>query len=68
MLGSEAVVVRYEVRFVEDHKLPKGKDWMMIRSPTECFVFVKEKAVCPSVLEETWAAYRASQVPHSMSA
>lgn len=60
--------MRYEVRFVEGHQLPAGHDWMMIQTATECFVFVRDDAVCPTVIEQAWAAFRARQVAQPLSA
>lgn len=60
--------MRYEIRIVEDQKLPAGKDWMMIQSPTECFVFLRADAVCERVLAQAWSAFRAGRVRQPISA
>lgn len=49
----------YGVRFIDDHELPEGHDFAMIRTPEDCVFFFKRSKVTPKVLEQAWAAYRA---------
>ena len=50
----------YGVRFVGEHELPKGRDWLMVRrrDTGRTHLLVKESAVSEEVLEEAWAGYR----------
>jgi hypothetical protein len=40
-LGRDAVMRDYEVRFVDDEKLPAGHDWMLLRDGSCACVFVR---------------------------
>lgn len=60
--------MRYEIRFVEAHQLPAGHDWMLIETPAECVAVIRGDAVCPTVLSQCWAAYRATTVAPALSA
>lgn len=57
----------FTVRFVHDHALPEGHDWILgITDNDERFLFVKRSAVSPRVLEEAWAGGIALQTPHPL--
>ena len=47
----------YGVMFVQDPELPK-REWAFARWDGRLFLFLRESAVCPRVLEEAWVAYR----------
>lgn len=49
----------YGVRFTEDHELPEGHDFAMVRTDEDTMFFVKRSKVTPRVLEQAWAAFRA---------
>jgi hypothetical protein len=57
-LREEARVV-YAVKYVSDEELPPGHDWALVRQGSNVWAFFKESAVCPRVLEQAWAGYRA---------
>lgn len=50
----------YGVKFVEDHELPEGREWMLThrRDTGRTRLWVTRSAVCERVLEEAWAGYR----------
>jgi hypothetical protein len=48
----------YGVKFVEDHALPPGQDWIFVEVDGVLWFVVKESRVTPEVLAQAWAAYR----------
>ena len=48
----------YGVKFVEDHELPPGQDWIFVEVDGALWFVVKESRVSPGVLNQAWAAYR----------
>lgn len=47
----------YAIAFVEE--LPEGHDFLMVQTADGVLVAYRESAVSPSVLEDSWAAFRA---------
>ena len=48
----------YGVKFVEDHELPPGQDWIFVEVDGGLYFVVKESRITPEVLNQAWAAYR----------
>jgi hypothetical protein len=54
---------QYQVRFVDDHELPEGVDWAIVRaSDDRALCFIKQSRVTPAVLSDAWAAWEESSV------
>lgn len=51
----------YEIRFVSE--LPKGHDFVLVALPDSVVILYRESAVCPRVLEDSWAAFRTLERP-----
>lgn len=51
--------MHYSIKFVDDAALPEGHDFVLIKAGDEYCIFYRAGAVRPSVLEDSWAAYRA---------
>lgn len=47
----------YTVRFVEDHELPEGHDWIIMRVEGAYVAAIKLSRMTSRVLEEAWLAY-----------
>lgn len=49
----------YAVRFVDDQKMPEGRDFVLVQlGDDEMVVFYRASAVTPKTIETSWAAYR----------
>lgn len=48
----------YAVCYVNDAELPEDREWVMVRTGRGMYLFLKESAVCPRVIQEAWAGYR----------
>lgn len=48
----------YAVHYVSDEDLPTNQAWAMVRQGGRVCLFLKESVLCPTVLEEAWAAFR----------
>lgn len=48
----------FGVKFVDDHALPIGQDWIFVVVDGGLYFVVKESRVTPEVLNDAWAAYR----------
>lgn len=54
----------YGIRFVPE--LPDGHDFLLVATTHEVVILYRDSAVCPRVLEDSWAAFRAlSEAPTS---
>lgn len=53
----------YGIEFVSDAEMPEGHDFALIATGDGALILYRESAVCPAVLEESWAAYRALSQP-----
>jgi len=49
----------HSVYFMDDDELPEGLDFLLLTVPGGFVVQLRESRLCPMVLEEAWAAYRA---------
>lgn len=59
--------MRYEVKFIDDHELPVGHDWMLVQDGTSICLFMKASAVRPESLTEAWESYRKHTRPHVLA-
>lgn len=47
----------FAVRFVDEDALPAGQTWVLgVTDREERFLFIKQGAVCSSIIEEAWEA------------
>lgn len=54
----------HRIEFLSNDQLPEGQDFVLICHGDGVFIGYRESAVCPRVLEDSWAAFRAlQQVP-----
>lgn len=57
--------MRYQVRFVSDHSLPRGVEWAFARQAGDTFLFVRQSAInvgsgrCDA-LTRAWEAWEAA--------
>lgn len=49
----------HAIHFVDDDELPEGQDFLFVAIPEGGLIFYRESALSPSMLEDSWAAYRA---------
>lgn len=53
----ESPAVQVEVRFVEESALPADQAWVLgVTHRGERFLFIKQDAFIPAIIEEAWAA------------
>lgn len=50
----------HAINFVDDCELPEAQDFMFVAIPSGGLIFYRESALTPRTLEDSWAAYRAS--------
>lgn len=48
----------YRVAFVPGEALPPNQPWVFIEYDGEVWLAIRQDAVTPETLEETWAAFR----------
>lgn len=53
----------HTIHFVNDEAMPEGHDFIFIQTALGALIFYRESALSPEVLEDSWAAYRALDVP-----
>jgi hypothetical protein len=53
----------YSIHFVGDGELPEGHDFLFLETTDGALFFLRESALSPRLLEDSWAAYRASCAP-----
>lgn len=49
--------MHYEIAFVDE--LPEGHDFLLVQTANEVVIAYRRSALCPRVLEDSWAAFRA---------
>lgn len=49
--------MHYEIAFVDE--LPEGRDFLLVQTANEVVIAYRRSALCPRVLEDSWAAFRA---------
>lgn len=49
--------MHYEITFVDE--LPEGRDFLLVQTANEVVIAYRRSALCPRVLEDSWAAFRA---------
>lgn len=59
--------MRYQVRFVSDHSLPEGVEWVFARQAGATYLFIRESAIDP-VTGRCEALDRARAVWHPAAA
>lgn len=51
--------MQYGVEFVCDEAMPEGRDFVLVQGDEWVVMAYRQSAVCPEVLEDSWAAFRA---------
>ena len=49
----------HAVRFVGDEVLPGDAHWLVAQVDGQTYCLLERSHICPAVLEEAWAGYRA---------
>lgn len=56
----------YQIVYVDT--LPEGHDFVLAQSRDSVVIAYRRSAVCPQVLEDSWAAFRALQSRYRLAA
>jgi hypothetical protein len=51
-------MTNHGITFLGDDELADGQDFALVITPQGGWIFYRESAVCPEVLERSWTAYR----------
>lgn len=51
-------MIHYEVVYVSDADLPPTQPWVIVRTGSEAFLFIKESAVGEDLLSQVWRSWQ----------